>query len=268
MHFRRLRGGAAPLVLVHGFGCSLTDWNAQLAHFGSRNDTVAPDLRGHGATPGTADECSMEIYGADVAALLDQLALEHAVLVGHSMGCRVVLEAARRAPHRVAGLVLIDGSRGGTGERASAEQRTRSMLAAAGYSSFAGRFFADMFLANADPAIKARAIEQAARLPAATGAALLQRMSGWDAAEMESALDAVAGPLLVIQSTCLNADRVRTPIRPGETTPWIELVRSRVPGARVEVITGVGHFPQIEAADRVNALLEEFGARLAQNLRP
>ncbi len=56
---------------------------------------LAVDLRGHGATPGAADECSIETYGADVAALVEQSGLERAVLVGHSMGCRVVLETRR-----------------------------------------------------------------------------------------------------------------------------------------------------------------------------
>ena len=122
-----------------------------------------------------------------------------------------------------------------------------------------------MFVADSDPALKARAIDQALRLPEAIGKALFPRIAGWDAGEMDAALDAVRVPLLVIQSTYLNSERVRVAIKPGETTPWIDLVRARVPGAQVELITGVGHFPQLEAADRVNTLLEEFCVRV---LRP
>ena len=39
-----------------------------------------------------------------------------------------------------------------------------------------------------------------------------------------------------------------------------DLVRAKCPHARIEIVTGVGHFPQIEAADRVNALIEKFVA--------
>ena len=85
--------------------------------------------------------------------------------------------------------------------------------------------------------------------------------------EMDAALDAVRVPLLAIQSTYLNSARVRVAIKPGETSPWIDLLRARVPGARIEVVTGVGHFPQLEAADRVNALVEDFCARLAHEKR-
>ena len=267
MHFDRHPGATPPLVFVHGFACSRADWHAQVAHFGPRLETVAADLRGHGATPGSPDECSIETYGADVAALLDELKLERAVLVGHSMGCRVVLEAHRRAPRRIAGLVLIDGSRMGTGDPAAAEGGARDALAAAGYAAFARGFFADMFLANADPALRARAIEQALRLPEPVGRALFPAMSRWDAGEMDAALDAVRVPLMVIQSTYLNAQRKRVAIEPGQTTPWLDLVRARVRGARIEWITGTGHFPQLEAPDRVNALLEDFCAGLAAGTR-
>ncbi|MDA0225577.1 MAG: alpha/beta fold hydrolase, partial [Proteobacteria bacterium] len=111
LHHIRFGAGDPALVFVHGFACSHSDWAAQVPHFAPTRAVLACDLRGHGATPGRAEECTLENYGADVAALVSALALKRAVLVGHSMGCRVVLEAARAAPDRVAGLVLVDGSR-------------------------------------------------------------------------------------------------------------------------------------------------------------
>ena len=53
----------------------------------------------------------------------------------------------------------------------------------------------------------------------------------------------------------MSPDRKRSPMRAGEANPWLDLVQRRVPHARVEVIEGIGHFPQIEAADHVNSLL-------------
>jgi pimeloyl-ACP methyl ester carboxylesterase len=102
--------GRPPIVFIHGFGCAHSDWDAQVAHLSLRHQTVAVDLRGHGASPGTPDECSIERYGADVAEVMQALALPPAVLVGHSMGCRVVVEAAVQAANRVAGVALVDGS--------------------------------------------------------------------------------------------------------------------------------------------------------------
>jgi len=48
------------------------------------------------------------------------------------------------------------------------------------------------------------------------------------------------------------------PLKPGDTSPWLDLVRARIPDARIEVITGVGHFPQLEAANAVNRVIGEF----------
>src|ERR1039457_1860691 len=79
--------GPLPIVFVHGFACAHGDWDNQVAHLSPRHRTVAVDLRGHGASPGTAEECSIERYGADVAEVMRALALRPAVLVGHSMGC-------------------------------------------------------------------------------------------------------------------------------------------------------------------------------------
>jgi pimeloyl-ACP methyl ester carboxylesterase len=89
-------------------------------------------------------------------------------------------------------------------------------------------------------------------------------MARWDAASMDAALDAIRVPLMIVQSTTLNTDRKRVPLRAGETTPWLDLVRRRVPSARIEVIPGASHFPQIDVPERVNALLADFVGSLAE----
>ena len=58
MHYVRAGSGAPPLVFVHGFGCSHEDWLLQLEKFRKTNETVACYLRGHGLTPGRAQDCS------------------------------------------------------------------------------------------------------------------------------------------------------------------------------------------------------------------
>jgi pimeloyl-ACP methyl ester carboxylesterase len=262
LRHERAGAGAPALVFVHGFGCSRTDWAAQLAHFAGAHDCVACDLRGHGESPGRAEDCSIETYGADVVRLLEALDLPPAVLVGHSMGCRVVLQAALDVPERVAGLVLIDGSRIGTGDPASAEASAAQAVAATGYARFAQALFDGMFLPTSDPKLRAHIVKRAEAVPHAIGAALFARFVAWDARDMERALSAARQPLLVIQSTYLNSNRVRVPLAPGQSTPWFDLVRAHCPQARIEIVTGVGHFPQIEAAGRVNALIENFVAPL------
>lgn len=233
---------AKPLVFVHGFACTHADWRLQLAHFGADHETHAPDLRGHGRTHARPEDCSIETFGGDIAALLEGKDLKGAVLIGHSMGCRVVLQAALNAPERVAAIALVDGSFQGS-----------TPVAIGNYPDFARKMFEQMFFAPSE--IGAAIVERAVRLPESIGAALLPRMWRWDAENMERALAAVNVPLLAIQSTSLNAERKRVALKLGETTPWLDMVRRHAPHARIEIIPGVGHFPQLEAPEQVNKLL-------------
>src|SRR5271157_2916430 len=144
--------GRPPVVLVHGFGCAHADWDAQVAHLSPRHQTVAVDLRGHGASPGTAADCSIERYGADVAEVMRALALPPSVLVGHSMGCRVAIEAALQAPAQTAGVILVDGSQ----FAATAEPVLRERSATPdGYVTLANELFDAMFTARSDSGVAA-----------------------------------------------------------------------------------------------------------------
>jgi pimeloyl-ACP methyl ester carboxylesterase len=257
MHFVRAGRGAPALVFVHGFACSHDDWRGQLAHFSRRHEVVACDLRGHGQTPGRPDECSIEHYGGDVAALVLNLDFPDCILVGHSMGTRVVLEAARLIPKRVTGLVLIDGSRAAAaGDPEKAQAAAKAVIDQAGYPAFAEHLFRQMFFkpsAEAD-AIVARALRSSAKF----GPVLYPRMARWDAEAMDAAIEAVQAPMLVIQSTTRDAGRNRAPLKPGDSNDYLDLLKARVKQARIEIVPDTGHFTMLEAAATVNRLIEDF----------
>jgi pimeloyl-ACP methyl ester carboxylesterase len=241
---------------VHGYLCSHEDWRFQLESLRDRHEVVACDLRGHGATPGRPQECSIEHFAGDVAALANNLELEKYVLIGHSMGCRVVLEANRIAPERVAGIVLIDGSRFATGDPDAAEASARAAIERAGFKAFAEDLFRQMFLEQT-PATE-RLVQRAVRQGAEIGPALWPRSARWDAGSLEPALAAVRAPVLVIQTTTRDPQTgKRGPMQRGQTSPWLDLLKSRLGAVRIEVLPGLGHFPQLEAPDEVNRLIAE-----------
>ena len=257
MHFVRAGRGAPPILFVHGFACSHEDWRFQLDEFKKNHEVVACDLRGHGQTPGRPQECSIEHYGGDVAALVNNLELRNVFLIGHSMGCRVVLEAARLVPKRIAGLVLVDGSRNATGDPDAAEKTARATVAKMGYAKFAEVLFRQMFFkpsAEAE-AIVARAVKSSAEF----GPELWPRVTRWDAEKMDAALAEIRAPVLVIQSTTRNAQLQRAPLKPGETSPWLDYLK-KFPNVRIEIVPDTGHFTQLEAAPAVNRLIGEFAA--------
>jgi pimeloyl-ACP methyl ester carboxylesterase len=254
MHFVRRGKGKPALVFVHGFACSHEDWAAQLAHFSQTREVVACDLRAHGATPGRPSECSIEHYGGDVAALVNNLELERCVLIGHSMGCRVVLEANRLIAEKVAGVVLVDGSRLAEREPEAAHAAARASIDRGGYPAFAENLFRQMFFSVSQTA--ETIVRRAVSTSAAFGPELWPAMARWDAASMDGAFAAVRAPVLVIQTTTRDANLRRAPLRTGQTSPWLDYVRSK--GARVEIIPDTGHFPQIEKPEVVNRLIAGF----------
>jgi pimeloyl-ACP methyl ester carboxylesterase len=264
MHYELSGDGSPSVVLVHGFASDNTDWTAQVEALNGRHRVVTCDLRGHGRTPGKPQDCSIETYGADIAKLVEALQLAPAVLVGHSMGCRIVLEAAHRRPDAVAGLVLIDGSLTGSGDPEAAEQATREKIAAKGYRAFFEGFFRDTCPVPFDRADKI--IERAGRLPAEIGSVLFPRISRWDAQHMDTALAAVQVPLMVIQSTYMDPTLKRASLPAGQSSPWLDRVRQYAPNARIEIVSGAGHFVHMEKAEQVNALLQDFLAEMADPL--
>ena len=256
------RGAGEPaLVFVHGLACALEDCDAQVRDLSSRHRCIALDLPGHGASPAGGD-LRIERFGECVAHTVGALDAAPLVLIGHSMGCRVVLDAARRLGSDVAGLVLVDGSLRGSGDAEAARAATLATIQAAGFANYVNGLFEAMFTPASSEALRRRVVARALRLQAHAGSELVADLAAWDAARLDQALAAVRAPVLVIQSTGVDAQRKRVPLEPGQSTPWVDRVRAGVGAARVEIVPGVGHFTMHEAAARVTGLVAEFAAGL------
>ncbi|MDP8222995.1 MAG: alpha/beta hydrolase [Candidatus Lernaella stagnicola] len=107
-------GDGLPLVLVDGIGCDGYVWKYLHRDFGDNCRTIHMHYRGHGTSDMPADTnfLSIEDLADDIAYILDDDEVEDAILVGHSMGCQVIFEFARRYPDRVLGLAPICGPYG------------------------------------------------------------------------------------------------------------------------------------------------------------
>lgn len=100
--------GKPALVFIHGWSCDRGYWEGQLEAFSREFQVVAVDLGGHGESGLGREAWTIGAFGEDVAAVVEKLGLERIILIGHSMGGDVIVEAARRLPGRVEGLVWID----------------------------------------------------------------------------------------------------------------------------------------------------------------
>lgn len=104
-------GRGSPLLLIHGFTGNRDAWNHLRPLLGDRYRVLAPDLPGHGESPIAADATFHDAVD-QLLALLDATGLERVDVAGYSLGARVALALALRAPERVSRLVLESGSPG------------------------------------------------------------------------------------------------------------------------------------------------------------
>ncbi len=99
-------GAGVAVVLVHGLALDARMWDDQVPALEDIARVVRYDLRGFGRS--TRDADTSYSHADDLWRLLDHLGIDEAVLVGLSMGGRVVVEATLAVPERVRALVLLD----------------------------------------------------------------------------------------------------------------------------------------------------------------
>lgn len=102
--------GDGPVVLAaHGITANALSWALVAQALDGAATLVAPDLRGRARSSALPGPHGMAVHADDLVAVLDHLGASDAVLAGHSMGAFVAAVTAVRNPHRVSGLVLVDG---------------------------------------------------------------------------------------------------------------------------------------------------------------
>ena len=94
------------IVFLHGYSDSWFSWSRVLPLLRPELRVVAPDMRGHGDSERPAAGYDVADFAGDVIGLLDALAIDRAVVVGHSFGSFVARKVLERAPDRVSRLVL------------------------------------------------------------------------------------------------------------------------------------------------------------------
>ena len=105
-----LHGEGEPLLLLHGFTGSSSDWSLFFHDLASEYRLVIPDLRGHGRSTNPSREFTFRQAALDVFALLDHLGIERFKAIGFSGGGNTLLHMATRAPQRVMAMVLASAT--------------------------------------------------------------------------------------------------------------------------------------------------------------
>jgi len=126
------RGSGEAVVLIHGVGLSADAWQPQIDHLSKTHRVVAIDMPGHGASDRPAADATLGDFVDGIARLLDDLRIEKANIVGHSMGGLVALGFALAHPARTLRLAVLNSVyRRSAEQRAAVEARAQDIVKSA-----------------------------------------------------------------------------------------------------------------------------------------
>ncbi|GGP89076.1 alpha/beta fold hydrolase [Streptosporangium pseudovulgare] len=253
----QVSGEGRDVVLLHGYPDTHACWRHQVAALNAAGyRTIAPDLRGFGASakPDGLENYRLSRYVGDLLGIMDRLGVERAHLVGHDWGSPLVQLTAVAAPQRALSLTCMSVGHPATLAAAGPVQWRRSWY----MLLFQLRGVAEWWLSRDDFATMRRWMgghpdveDVIARMrdPRALTSSLAIYRTGLRPLPSGRVAKLPPVPTLGVWSSGdrFLAERAMLLTQEHVTGPW-----------RYERIDGAGHWMQLEAPDRVNALLLDF----------
>ena len=256
-------GRGPAVLLIHGITSSSRTWRTVMPALAEHHTVVAPDLLGHGRSAKPRGDYSLGGYASGLRDLMVALEIPSATVVGHSLGGGVAMQFAYQFPERVERLVLVDS--GGLGSEVSLVLRAATLpgaeyvlpLLASGPLRGAGAALGSVLgrvglRASADVRGMAEGFES-------LGDGAARRAFVHTA---RSVIDP-AGQRVDATDRLYLAEHVPSLIVWGDRDRMIPVQHGRdahelMPGSRLEVFPGAGHFPFNDDPERFVAVLADF----------
>jgi pimeloyl-ACP methyl ester carboxylesterase len=260
-----IAGQGPVVVLIHGVAGRAAQWDQIIRQLAPSHTVVAPDLLGHGESAKPRGDYSLGAHASGIRDLLVGLNIEHASVVGHSLGGGIAMQFAYQFPERCERLVLV--SSGGLGEDVHPMLRAAALPG----SEFVLPILAHPRLVDA-AAVVPRAL---GRIGLRTGPDLTEIARGYQSlanAEARSAfihtLRSVIDPTgqrISATDRLYLASKMPSMIIWGGRDRIIPVAHARpahegMPGSRLELFDDAGHFPQLDDPLRFAHALESFFA--------
>lgn len=253
-------GAGDVLLLIHGIGGSSDCWRGVVHKLAARHRVIAVDLLGHGQSDKPRGDYSLGAFAVWLRDFLDALNVREATVIGHSFGGGVALQFAHQHKEYCRRLVLI--SSGGLGPDLGRLLRMMSLPGAE----------LALQLIGSRPAVKiGSALRKRALSSGRETSRYSETLKGQAALSDRQARAAFLRTLRSVvdhrgQAVCA-LDRLRTDLPTliifGDQDRCIPVAHARsahdaIPGSLLHLIPGVGHQPQVECADTVVSLLDDF----------
>ena len=253
----------SPIVLIHCYTCSLRWWDGMLPLLEKDHRVIRVDLLGHGGSEKPAAGYSMENQAETVASVLAQLGVQHATVVGHSLGFTVATALAQKSPELVSRLVDIDQA-----PNNNDYGDNLPFLASSATVSLLGRRCGEP-----PPTSRSGTPSRWPSRPASTSRAASRtptsRSTTFQAMTYKSYSHSRDAEIDYTNQKSLN-DRLQPLGKPllvifGAEDQLYDATKaanaySTVPGAQIQIIQGAGHSPNVEKPTETANLILEFAA--------
>ena len=261
----RMEGTGETILLIHGMAGSSSTWRDVMPALAERHQVLAPDLVGHGRSAKPAGDYSLGAFASGLRDLLDVLDVDVATVVGQSLGGGVAMQFAYQYPERCSRLVLV--SSGGLGREVSWLLRALSLPGA------------ELVLPVVAPAFvteRGNAISLWLRDHGVKGGRVAEMWQAYASLSLSENRTAFLRTLRAVVDPGGQAVAASDRLYLTESMPTLVLwgdhdtiipvehaytAQAALPGSRLEIFEGIGHFPQVEAPDRfVEALVDFIGS--------
>jgi pimeloyl-ACP methyl ester carboxylesterase len=244
--------GPRTLVFVHGWSCDRNHWRHQMDSLQGEYRVIALDLAGHGASGKSRTDWSIANFANDVAAVVRAVDARKVVLIGHSLGGPVVLEAGLLVPDRVIGVIGVEAFYDGWADPAFGKviDQLRPDFKT-GVHSFVRKA---MFLPTSPAALADSISEAMAAAPPEIALPALDSLHGWARDRQAAAVSALPAPVGLIMAAAGGA----------ATAKFHRSTEGR-PSLGVEEVPGAGHFLMLELPSAFNAQLREMLSRVSKD---
>jgi len=233
--------GEPALVFVHGWSCNRSFWKKQVPYFENKYRVVTLDLAGHGRSGRGRSVYSMKAFGEDVAAVVRKINAHKVILIGHSMGGGVIIEAAEILPEEVMALVGIDTMHDFEKTYTPGQVEEIMKPYKDDFWKATDSFLEKMFVKGTDPDFIDGVMEMVSDASEKVGISAMEEMLK---TSYIADLPKIKAPVW-----CLNSEL--WPTRP-------DINRKYVPKFYARIMPGVGHFLMLESPDEFNRELDDI----------
>ena len=242
VHYKSWGKGKDALVLVHGWGCNLNHWRDQIPDFAKRNRVIALDLPGHGESDKPQQTAyTMDLFANAIDAVMRDAKVDHAVVVGHSMGTPVARQFYRKYPQKTLAIIIVDGGLRPFGTKEMREQFV-SMVRAPSYKEAGTQMFKQMAATMSAPD-QERVIASFTNTPQYVLVGAMESMNQ----------DSLYGPDKM--NVPVFAILAKSPFWAADTE---EFFRSIAPDFEIQWWEGVSHFLMMEKPKQFNDAVIAF----------